>query len=241
MKKAIPGFYIVLSLHILFLDVAYGQIDETSSIENSDVDLTVKITVDPLPDNALIHSTDSSIYVTLFEFGKSDYESTLKKESLFFDTSKTFMIATFDSIPVDSFGINIRCDKYDLDEDIERRFILPSDSIFTLPLKPQPSYDITVTADPKKYFLSFGYLDPGADSPRQYSHIAKSDDRDNWVKFTILGGKKWKIKLSVAYESDDPDAEIDKKFGKNSFPDDSAYTTTDESPFDWIKVKKLKE
>lgn len=247
MKRVIFGLYVILSFHILFLHVSYGQIDETSSIQNSDVDLTVKITVDPLPDNALIHTTDSTIHVTLFEFGKSRRHSFIKKEILLLDTSKTFMIATFDRIPVDTLALKIKCAKYDLVKDIDKRFILPSDSIFTYHLKAEPSYDIMVTAAPEEYFLSFGYLDRGGDRPSEFSLIPKSDSTEDWVKFTILGGKKWKIKLSLAYESEDSVeskdsvAKMDKKFGELSFPGDTAYTTTDEPPFLWIEVEKLKE
>jgi hypothetical protein len=241
MNKAIPGLNIFLLLNTLFLDVAYGQIDEASSIHNSDVDLTVKITVDPLPDNALIHTTDSTIYVTLYIPGGSYSNSFLMKDTLVFDTSKTSLIARFDRIPVDFVALKIVCAKYDLKKYIDNPIGIPSDSIFTVRLKPEPIYDIMVTAAPEEYFLSFGYLDRGGDRPSKFSLIPKLDNSEDWVKFTILGRKKWKIKLSLAHESEDSVAKIDKKFSKKSFPDGSTFRSTDEPPFDWIEVEKLKE
>lgn len=240
MNKSNFHFYIIFFILILSASIVNGQNAQRSSDENSVDDVSVKIIIQPLPDNILFPTTDSTIFMNLYRDCETK-QGAFREGTFFIDTSKAFIMASFEDIPYGKYCLKIKYMKFPLSKELI--FIeLPSDSAFKVPLTPKTIYSVAVTAVPEQYSLYGGYLNSAKSKEApSYSFVGESDVMSGRIEFTIVSRKKWEIKLSLSYESIDSIATIGKKFSDHSFSVHRVYTTTDKPPFDWIKVEKLEE
>lgn len=243
MNKANFHFYIILCVLILSFNIVNGLSAQTSPDDNPVGDLSVKMIIESLPDNVLLPTTDSTIFINLYRDCETR-QGAFREGTFFIDTSKAFIMASFENIPYGKYCLIYKILRFGIEKETKKTFELLSDSTFTVLIKPKTSYDVMVAADPEQYSLYGGYLKSrNKMEPGEYSLVGESDMMNGRIIFTIVGRKWWKIKLGLENTDGDQFTVFDYKFSINSFINSGSHIdedTSDTAAFEWIRVNKVK-
>lgn len=205
------------------------------------VDLNVILKVDSIPANALYHTTDSTIYIKLFQDAVISQDP-VREASVSMDSSLGITPVVFKDLSVGKYSILIIIPRYDI-KYIRVLSNLRVDSTLTAVLKPENVYNVEIAFAPMQYSLYVGYLKSFSQKePSTYSNFGSLDDPEmivNSFQISILGRQLWKIKFGKGDEESEF-VIIDKDFNDDVFRVKNPFITRSEYQLDALKITRLK-
>ncbi len=183
---------LMITLYVLLGADLYAGDTSTSQNKNPLVNLKINLKLEPVPENTLLSSQDSTITIKLFRNRKITSKPK-GRVVLEYSEKQSYVIAHFDSLPVGEYLISFFVDRLDLR--ITRTINLASDTIIDQELI-AGLYQIKIQAQPTKFEGYFSYDEFNRKrASAQYS--LESDADDGSIDLHLLRGVRGRKRCHV--------------------------------------------